>query len=266
MTAEIGIIGGSGFYSLIEGARSESAASEYGSASDALSIGRMSGRDVAFLPRHGTMHTIPPHKVPYRANIDSMSKLGVERILATNAVGSLKEDYRPGELVLFDQFFNATNGRSDTFYDKDIVAHMSIAEPYCPELRSVAAEALDKLGYPYHKAGTVVVINGPRFSTKSESRFFARQGFETINMTQYPEVVLAREKGICYLGIGLVTDYDVGLEGTSIRPVTAEQVMKTFAENVEKAKRLVSELVPMIPKNRGCNCSRSMDGAIQTRK
>ncbi|MDE1851100.1 MAG: S-methyl-5'-thioadenosine phosphorylase [Candidatus Micrarchaeota archaeon] len=266
MPTKIGIIGGSGFYSLVEEAANESVISEYGDPSDALAMGKMKGKDVVFLPRHGTMHTIPPHKVPYRANIDSMSKLGVERLIATNAVGSLKEEYKPGELVLFDQFFNATHGRIDTFYDKDVVAHMSPAEPYCPELREIAAKALDRLGYAYHKAGTVVVINGPRFSTKSESRFFARQGFETINMTQYPEVALAREKGICYLGVGLVTDYDVGLEGTSIKPVTADQVMKTFAENVEKAKALVSELVPMIPEQRSCGCAKAMDGAVQTRK
>lgn len=266
MEATIGIIGGSGFYSLLQNAEEVNPDTKYGKPSGPITVGTISGRTVAFLPRHGTKHTIPPHKVPFRANIDALRSLGVKRIIATNAVGSLKEDYAPGELVFFDQYVNATHGRADTFYDEDVVAHVSMAEPYCSQMRNVAATTADKLKLKYHKSGSVVVVNGPRFSTKSESRMFSSHGFETINMTQYPEVALARERGICYLGIGMVTDYDVGLEGKDIKPVTADQVVKIFEANVGKTRDLIMNLIPEAPGERTCACGSSMDGAIQTKK
>jgi 5'-methylthioadenosine phosphorylase len=263
MDAEIGIIGGSGFYSLFENPKKVDVETKYGKPSDSITLGSMCGKKVAFLPRHGSRHSIPPHKVPYRANIDAMAKLGVKRILATNAIGSLKEEYAPRDFVFFDQYVNLTNGRADTFFDEDKVAHISAAEPYCPELRGVASEASDRLGIRHHDAGTIVVINGPRFSTKAESRFFSAQGFDVIGMTQYPEATLAREREICYLGIGMVTDYDAGLDGKSeIKAVTAGEVAEVFAGNIENAKRLVSCIIGDIPAANKCSCQNALLGAV----
>lgn len=267
MEAEIGIIGGSGFYSLLKDAKTIRISTKYGETSDAITIGTIGGRKVAFLPRHGSKHTIPPHKVPYRANIEALKSLGVKRIIATNAVGSLRPDYKPGEIAIFDQFVNMTHGRHDTFFDEDTVAHISTAHPYCAELRTLAAALVKKNGIPVHESGTIVVINGPRFSTKAESKFFSSQGFDMIGMTQYPEVTLAREHGICYLGIGVITDYDAGLEGREdIKPVTMEEVMMIFSQNMDKTKKVVTDLIPEIPAYASCSCSKSLDGAIQTQK
>ncbi len=267
MNPKIGIIGGSGMYSLLDSAEDVAVETRYGKPSDAISVGTLAGIKVAFLPRHGKKHTIPPHKVPYRANIDALSQLGVNRIIATNAVGSLKPEYRPGFLALFDQFVNVTNGRNDTFFDEDNVVHISSAEPYCPQLRKVAAEVARKADMPIHENGTVVVINGPRFSSKAESRTFANQGHHMVNMTQYPEVMLARERQMCYLGIALITDYDAGLEGrTDIKPVTNAEVTKIFGENVGKAKMMITNVVKSMPAERTCDCSKSLEGATMTQK
>ena len=263
MDAEIGIIGGSGFYSLLESPESIEVDTRYGKPSDRISIGRLGSFKVAFLPRHGGRHTLPPHKVPYKANIDALSQLGVERIISTASVGSLKKEFKPGDFVLFDQFFNMTHGRQDTFYDEDKVAHVGMADPYCSEMREIASDTLRELGISYHKNGTTVVVNGPRFSSKAESRFFSRQGFETINMTQYPEVALAREKSLCYLGIGIITDYDVGLEGEEgILPVSADEIISVFGKNVSKAKSLISEILPKLSSERKCKCKDSLEGAF----
>ncbi len=263
MKAEIGVIGGSGFYSLLEGAETVNPDTEYGKPSDPITIGTIKGRGVAFLSRHGARHRIPPQNVPYRANIAALKGLGVKRIIATNAVGSLNPGFKPGEFAFFDQYVNMTHGRKDTFFDKDVVAHISSADPYCGELRALGVGTAERLGIKVHGDGTIVVINGPRFSTRAESMFFSRQGFDLINMTQYPEVALAREQSICYLGIGLVTDYDVGLEGRSeIAPVSAAEVGKIFNRNIENAKRLLLELIPEIPERRGCSCGSALDGAI----
>ena len=267
MAAEIGIIGGSGLYSLLDNPEEVKVSTKYGSTSDVISVGTLSGREVAFLPRHARRHTIPPHRVPFRANIDAMSQLGVKRIIATNAVGSLSAQYKPGELAIFDQFINAAHGRHDTFYDEDTVAHVSSADPYCPQMRRIASNAAKRAGITVHGSGTVVVINGPRFSTRAESRMFGSHGAHMINMTQYPEVVLARERQICYLGIGLVTDYDAGLEGNSgIHPVTADEVAKIFDANVGKAKRIINEIVAELPTERACGCATAMEHAVQTKK
>lgn len=267
MDSEIGIIGGSGLYSLLENAEEVSVDTKYGSPSDKISVGTLAGVNVAFLPRHAKKHTIPPHKVPYRANIEALRKLGVKRIIATNAVGSLKPEYKPGFIALFDQFVNATNGRPDTFFDEGEVVHISSAEPYCPQLRSIAFDVGLKAGIAMHQSGTVVVINGPRFSTKAESRTFAAQGHHMVNMTQYPEIVLARERQMCYLGIALITDYDAGLEERmDIKPVTNAEVVKIFGENVDKAKRIITDVVKSVPKDRTCSCSKSLEGAVMTHK
>ncbi|HKT21421.1 MAG TPA: MTAP family purine nucleoside phosphorylase, partial [Nitrososphaerales archaeon] len=181
--AELGVFGGSGFYSFAKGGRVMSVTTPYGKPSARVTVSEIEGRKVAFLPRHGVHHEFPPHMVPYRANLFSFKKLGVERVIAPNAVGSLKGEVGPGDLVFCDQFVNFTTGRKDTFYDGPLTTHVSTASPYCPQMRKVAAEAAQLLGLRFHQGGTVVVIQGPRFSTKAESRFFSRQGWDVINMT-----------------------------------------------------------------------------------
>jgi len=265
MDAKIGIIGGSGLYSMIDDAQEVKINTRYGKPSGTITVGRLSGANVAFLPRHGGKHTIPPHKVPYRANIDAFAQLGVNRIIATSAVGSLKPEYKPGELAVFDQFVNLTHAREDTFFDENIVVHVSTADPYCPQLRGYASQVAKRHGITMHKDGTVAVINGPRFSTKAESRALSASGYHMINMTQYPEVALARERRMCYLGIGLITDYDSGLEGRpDIKPVSFAEIGRIFGENVDKAKKVITGVVESAQKGRSCDCSRSLDNAIAT--
>jgi 5'-methylthioadenosine phosphorylase len=222
------------------------------------------GRRVAFLPRHGVAHERPPHQVDFRANVWAMRELGVERILGPCAVGSLQPDVHPGDFVVFDQLVDRTAGRSrDTFFDGGIVGHVSFADPYCPELRSLVAGAAREDGVRVHDAGTVVVIPGPRFSTRAESAYYRRQGWSTINMTQYPEAYLARELGICYSGIGLVTDYDTGLEGEpGIPPVTMDEVFAVLRDNVDRVRRLLARVLPAIPAGRSagaCSCAAALD-------
>lgn len=266
MEATIGIIGGSGLYSLLEGAEEVSLETKYGKPSDAISVGTIFGVKVAFLPRHSKRHTIQPHRIPFRANIDALSQLGVVRVIATNAVGSLTPDYKPGELALPDQFVNATYGRHDTFFDEDVVVHVSSAEPYCPQLRGIAAGVAERENIPMHGSGTVVVINGPRFSSKAESKAFSAQGHHMIGMTQYPEIVLARERQMCYAGIALVTDYDAGLSSrTDIKPVTNTEVTRISNQNIEKAVRVISGMIKDMPSERRCECSRSLEGSIATK-
>ncbi|HIH50494.1 MAG: S-methyl-5'-thioadenosine phosphorylase [Candidatus Micrarchaeaceae archaeon] len=261
MKADIGIIGGSGFYSLLENAKEIDADTVYGRPSGRISVGRIEGKSVAFLPRHGSRHSIPPHKVPYRANIQALYDLGVRRIIATNATGSLNPKFKVGQIVAFDQFANFTNGRVDTFFE-DRVAHVGMAEPYCSELRSIATKAAKRKSLDFRDRGSVLVINGPRFSTRAESLFFSRQGFDLINMTQYPEAALARERCMCYLALGIVTDYDVGLEGRKdIKPVSHSEVVATFSKNIGKVKWLVGEMVKGTPEARKCSCQNALDGA-----
>lgn len=263
MRADIGIIGGTGLYSIASGLAEARIGSEHGAPSDSISLGNLGGKQVAFLPRHGKNHILPPHKVPYKANISALKALGVSRIIATSTVGSLSPEYKPGDLVIFDQFVNMTNGRDDTFFHSHPVSHVSMAEPYCPELRRIASDVAGRMGLSYHDKGTVVVINGPRFSTKAESLFFGRQGMHVINMTQYPEAALAREREICYLGIGIVTDYDAGLEGRSdIKPVSMAEINKMFTANIDKVRKMISELVPLIPEERSrCECPKATTNA-----
>ncbi len=263
MKADIGVIAGSGLYSLLEGAAENDIDTKYGKPSSKVGIGRIGKVDVAFIPRHGKEHTIPPHKVPYVANIQAFKDLGVTRIIGIGAVGSLREDYKPGDFVLFDQFINMTNGRRDTTFDEGKVVHVSTADPYCPEMRSVVADTMMTAEINMHKTGTVVVINGPRFSTKAESKLFASSGMDVINMTQYPEVALARELGICYVGIGVVTDYDAGIGGQE--PVSFGEIANKFAESEQHVRALVKEIIPLIPKKQSCSCSRSLDGAVASK-
>jgi 5'-methylthioadenosine phosphorylase len=260
--AEVGVFGGSGFYKFLGGGSEASVKTRYGAPSGRVVLSSVEGRKVAFIPRHGVHHQFPPHKVPYRANVEAFRKIGVTRVIAPNAVGSLKPGLGPGDIVFCDQFVNFTSGRRDTFFDGPTTTHVSTAEPYCPELRRVAVEAADRLGLHAHATGTVVVIQGPRFSTKAESRFFRSQGWDVVNMTQYPEAVLAREAALCYLNISLVTDYDSGLEGDpEVRPVSHEEVIRVFNENMGNLRRLIVEVVKDVPERRGCECARSLDHA-----
>jgi 5'-methylthioadenosine phosphorylase len=183
----------------------------------------------------------------------------VTRVIGPCAVGSLKASVEPGDLVFCDQFVNLTHGREDTFYNGPETAHVSAADPYCPEMRRIGIEAAERLGLRAHRTGTVVVIQGPRFSTRAESRFFSAQGWDVINMTQYPEAVLAREMELCYLNVSLVTDYDVGLEGDpKVKPVTNVEVIEVFNRNLERLNALIDETVRNLPRERGCGCGHSM--------
>jgi 5'-methylthioadenosine phosphorylase len=260
---EIGVFGGSGFYSLLGEIDDEVAVdTPYGSPSSRVSIATIKGRKVAFLPRHGSKHQFPPHMINYRANLWAMKSLGVRQLIGPCASGSLQPQIKPGDFVLCDQFVDRTKGRPDTFYNGPVATHVSSAEPYCPKLREIAYQVISDIGIKVHKSGTVVVIQGPRFSTKAESRWFSSQGWEVINMTQYPEVHLARELEICYLNISLITDWDVGLEGhPEIKPVTADEVVSIFKENNQKLSRVIAELVPRLPRERHCLCASALKGS-----
>jgi 5'-methylthioadenosine phosphorylase len=260
--AEIGVFGGSGFYSFFKGAEEISVKTPYGKPSGSVTLSNIGGKDVAFIPRHGVHHEYPPHMVPYRANIMAFKQLGAKRVIAPNAVGSLKADIKPGDLVFCDQFVNFTTGRKDTFYDGPETTHIGMAQPYCPEMREVAVASAKRLGLKYQERGTVVVIQGPRFSTTAESRFFTKQGWDVINMTQYPEVALAREQELCYLNISLATDYDAGLEGDpSVKPVSHEEVIKVFNSKMESLRGLIVEIVKSLPEKRACECGSALEHA-----
>jgi 5'-methylthioadenosine phosphorylase len=254
--ADIGVLGGSGFYSFLEDVQEVEMDTPYGKPSDKIALATFEGKRIAFLPRHGKQHQFPPHLIPYRANLHAMKQLGVVKILAPTASGSLQADIKPGDFVICDQFVDRTWGRKDTFFEGPEVRHVSAAHPYCPELRRLAIETGKTLGIPIHEKGTVVVIQGPRFSTVSESRWFSKMGWEVINMTQYPEAYLARELGICYANIALITDFDAGLEGNEdIPPVTEEAVYAVFSENNEKVKKMLFEILKKVePSTRSCKC------------
>jgi 5'-methylthioadenosine phosphorylase len=260
--AEIGVIGGSGFYSLLEGAEERRVETPYGAPSDVITLGELAGRRVAFLPRHGRRHDLPPHGINYRANLWALKSLGCTRVLGPCAVGSLQPEIRPGDLVICDQYVDRTRGRTDTFYDGPIVTHVSMAEPYCPTLRVSALAAARAMRWRVHEEGTVVVIQGPRFSTVAESRWFRAAGWAVVNMTQYPECALARELEMCYVNISLSTDYDVGVEGDpSVEPVTAQEVMVRFKENTARLRELITRLLPLIPAERDCVCATALQHA-----
>ncbi len=257
--AEIGVFGGSGFYSLLDNAEEFRVNTPYGAPSSPVTVGEIAGRPVAFLPRHGKDHQLPPHMINYRANVWAMKELGVSRIIGPNACGSLQPGVKPGDFVICDQFVDRTWGRIDTFYDGPVTTHVSSADPYCPTMRAVAVEQADALGITVHPKGTVVVIQGPRFSTRAESRWFASQGWEVINMTQYPECYLARELEICYCNISLITDHDAGAEG--IEPVSNDEVVRVFEANNKKLRDLLHAMIPALPAERACVCAHALEGA-----
>ncbi len=260
--ADIGVFGGSGFYSLIENAREVTIETPYGAPSDKLALGEIAGKRVAFLPRHGKDHRYPPHMINYRANLYAMKMLGVSRIIAPTACGSLTADFKPGSMVVADQVVDRTTGRRDTFYDGPITTHVSFADPYCPTMRPIAVEQSRGLGIETHDHGTIVVIQGPRFSTRSESKWFSSLGWEVINMTQYPESYLARELEICYVNISLITDYDVGLEGVGgIQPVSHHEVIEVFNKNNARVKDGIYKIVEQLDLKADCACLHALQGA-----
>jgi 5'-methylthioadenosine phosphorylase len=259
--AEVGVFGGSGFYSFLDDVEEVEVDTPYGAPSAPLMVGEVEGRRVAFLARHGLKHQHPPHDVPYRANVWAMKELGVERIVGPCAAGSLQPRVRPGHFVICDQLVERTWARGDTFYDGPDTTHIGFADPYCPTMREVAIARGRDLGIDLHDRGTVVVVQGPRFSTKAESDFFRRQGWEVINMTQYPESVLARELEMCYLNVSLITDYDVGVEGEDVEPVSHERVIQVFNENLAKLRDLLFRVIPALPKERTCPCATALEGA-----
>jgi 5'-methylthioadenosine phosphorylase len=263
----VGVFGGSGFYRLLDEVEHLQVRTPYGLPSDRIAVGTVEGTSVAFLPRHGTRHTLPPAAINYRANLWAMKQLGVTRVLAPTAAGSLQPHVRPGEFVVCDQFVDRTWGRADTYFaEGPVVAHVSPADPYCPELREFTVATARELGVSVHERGTVVVIQGPRFSTRAESRWFSAMGWEVVNMTQYPEAVLARELELCYVNVSLITDYDAGLEGeTGAPPVSVAEVEKVFASNNDLIRRLILSLVPRLPAERSCPCSAAMSGAVIAR-
>jgi 5'-methylthioadenosine phosphorylase len=257
--ADVGVFGGSGFYSLLEGAEEVDLETPYGKPSAPLTIADVRGRRVAFLPRHGRRHELPPHRIPYRANLWAMRELGVRRIVGPCASGALRSDLALGDFVVCDQFVDRTSGRADTFYDGPATTHVSAADPYCPELRRLLVETARELGIPVRDGGTVVVVQGPRFSTRAESRWFQAMGWDAINMTAYPECHLARELELCYATIAMVTDYDVGVEGG--QPVTADEVVRVFRENNERLRELLLAVIPNIGPQPEDVCAAALRGA-----
>lgn len=262
--ATVGVFGGSGFYSFLTRVEEVEVETPYGPPSDRIAIGSVGGTRVAFLPRHGARHTLPPAAINYRANLWAMRELGVTRVMAPSSCGSLRRDLHPGHLVLTDQFVDRTWGRRDTYYPTGPeVAHVSAADPYCPQLRRLVAGVARDQGITVHERGTVVVIQGPRFGSRAESRWYASQGWDLVNMTQYPEVVLARELELCYVNLGLVTDYDTGLEDDpSIDAVSVVNVERVLAENTDRLRRLLLALIPSLPAERACDCASAMRGAV----
>lgn len=258
--ADIGVFGGSGFYQFLEGVTEVTVETPYGAPSDRIALATIGDKRVAFLPRHGKDHRFPPHMINYRANVWAMKALGVTRVIGPCAAGSLQPHVKPGDFVVSDQIVDRTTGRKDTFFDGPITTHISLADPYCPQMREIAIREGKALGINTHETGTVVVIQGPRFSSRAESRWFTKMGWEVINMTQYPEVILARELDLCYINIALITDFDAGLEGhPDIPPVTHEEVLKVFSANNEKLKKLLFNTIKALPLERErCACAETV--------
>lgn len=256
---EIGIFGGTGIYDsgLLKEPQEITVETPFGKPSDSITTGIFKGRKIAFLPRHGKKHTLPPHMINYRANIWAFKELGVQRIIAPSAVGSLREEIEPGHFALPTQFLDFTKSRKGSFSEDGHVIHISVAEPFCPELQSTVLDVANKQNLNMHQNCTYVCIEGPRFSTKAESKFYRSTNSDIIGMTLVPECQLAREAQMCYVSISTITDYDVWAE----KPVTAKQVLETLSKNVERTKKLLTEMVEVIPKTRGCNCAKALEEA-----
>ena len=262
-TAEIGIFGGTGIYDseMLQDSKEITIETPYGKTSDRITIGDLNGKKIAFMPRHGKKHSIPPHMINYCANIWAFKELGITRIISPSAVGSLKEEIKPGDFVLPTQFIDFTKSRRNSFSEDGRVIHISVADPFCPELQEIVSSAAKNQDVPLHKDCTYTCIDGPRFSTKAESRFYKSTGADIIGMTLVPECQLAREAQICYVSIATVTDYDVWAE----KPVTAKEVMGTLSKNVQITKKLLVELVNNMSDDfttkRTCSCEKALTEA-----
>ncbi|MBT2491722.1 S-methyl-5'-thioadenosine phosphorylase [Streptomyces sp. ISL-96] len=266
--AEIGVIGGSGFYSFLEDVTEVEVDTPYGKPSDSLFLGEIAGRRVAFLPRHGRGHHLPPHRINYRANLWALRSVGARQVLGPCAVGGLRVEYGPGTLLVPDQLVDRTKARAQTFYDGETpvdgklpnVVHLTFADPYCPEGRKAALDAARGRQWEPVDGGTLVVIEGPRFSTRAESRWHAAAGWSVVGMTGHPEAVLARELGLCYTSLALVTDLDAGAE--SGEGVSYAEVLKVFAANVDRLRDVLFDAVAGLPADeaRDCLCSHALDG------
>jgi 5'-methylthioadenosine phosphorylase len=257
--ARLGVFGGSGFYSFLDDAETVPVETPFGDPSAPPVVGTVAGRPVAFIPRHGLKHEFPPHRINYRANVWAMKELGVQRLLGPCAAGSLRTDVRLGDFVVCDQLVDRTRSRPHTFYDGPVTTHVSFADPYCPTIREHLIATGANLGIRTHERGTMVVIEGPRFSTRAESSWFASQGWDTLNMTGYPEALLARELEVCYANVSLITDYDVGVQDAP--PVTHEDVIHVFERNIENLRRLLFEVLPSLPEERDCPCATALEHA-----
>lgn len=258
-TAKIGIIGGTGVYDQhnFEDTKEIKVFTPFGETSDLVSVGIYKGVKVAFIPRHGRSHTIPPHRVNYRANVWALKQLGVKKVIASSAVGSLREDYEPGNFVIPDQLIDRTKKRLDTFYEGGQICHISSADPFCQQLRLFFIDLANQQGLKV-KSGTYVCIEGPRFSTKAESRLFRMWKADIIGMTIYPECTLAKEAELCYVPISMVTDYDVWAE----KPVSTKEVINTMQKNNENFKKLIFEAIPQLPKHVDCDCGCALKDAL----
>lgn len=260
--ADIAIIGGSGVYdaTMFEKIREVDVDTPFGKPSDAITIGSFGEINVAFLPRHGKGHRISPSFLNSRANIYALKKLGATRIISASAVGSLKEEIRPLDIVLPDQIFDRTRTRISTFFEDGIAAHIGFADPFCPELSSLLAEVSEEKGYPLHRGGTYVCIEGPQFSTRAESKVYQSLGFDIIGMTALPEAKLAREAEMCYSMIATITDYDVWKEET----VTIETVISNVLKNEKAVGSIIRDAIPKVSPKRTCDCAKALEGAIIT--
>jgi 5'-methylthioadenosine phosphorylase len=264
LTAEIGIIGGSGLYNMpgFEAVEEAAITTPFGAPSDNYVLGTLVGRKVAFLARHGRGHKISPSELNFRANIYGMKSLGVERIISLSAVGSLKEEHRPLDFVIPDQFFDRTRGRVSTFFGEGLVAHISFADPICPELAGVVAGACESAGVTGKKGGTYLCMEGPAFSTKAESNVYRSWGMDVIGMTNLQEAKLAREAEICYVTVAMVTDYDCWHPGHDA--VTVSDIIGYLTKNATNARSVVAQAVAAMPSGRSCKCGSALAHAILT--
>ena len=260
----LGVIGGSGLYEMegMRKVRRVKVRTPFGDPSDSLVVGELEGRTLAFLPRHGRGHRIPPHRINFRANIYALKKLGARWILSISAVGSMRERIRPGDIVLVDQFYDHTRQRTNTFFSDGIVGHIPFADPVCPGLAKVAWKASRKAARRVHRGGTYLCMEGPAFSTRAESRIYRKWGVDVIGMTNMPEAKLAREAEICYATLALATDYDCWHE--SEEDVSIEAILELLRRNVETSKRIVREAARMLPGKEGCGCGESLKYALIT--
>jgi len=265
-SATVGVIGGSGLYQ-IEGMRDATdvkVSTPFGDPSDSIVVGELAGVRVAFLPRHGRGHQISPTEINARANVYALKSLGVERLISVSAVGSMREEIHPLDLVVPDQIFDRTVLRPRTFFGDGIVAHVGLAEPYCGELSGLLSQASEGTGRTVHRGGTYLCIEGPQFSTRAESRIYRQWGVDVIGMTAMPEARLAREAELCYATLALATDYDVWHQSTE--PVSVEQVSANLAKNIDAAKETLRRVLTLLPPARACPCSSALANSIVTHR